>query len=135
MTAIFIDTSYLLALINSRDRYHTLANQVSRTLTASFVTSEAVLLELGNGLAKPPFRRLAVQAIIHLQNDKNTTIIPTTHSVFSAGFDLFQTRPDKAWGLVDCTSFIIMRQLGLADVLTTDHHFTQAGFNRLIPIA
>jgi predicted nucleic acid-binding protein len=33
---------------------------------------------------------------------------------------------------VDATSFIIMEQLGLQEALTTDHHFEQAGFIRLL---
>jgi predicted nucleic acid-binding protein len=33
--------------------------------------------------------------------------------------------------LTDCTSFIIMRELRISDVLTTDEHFTEAGFEVL----
>ena len=38
---------------------------------------------------------------------------------------------DKDWSLVDAASFIVMRPLGITEVLTTDHHFSQAGFVRL----
>jgi predicted nucleic acid-binding protein len=45
---------------------------------------------------------------------------------------LFQSRPDKEWSLVDCSSFVLMTQRGMSDALTTDHHFEQAGFVRLV---
>ena len=39
---------------------------------------------------------------------------------------------DKEWSLVDCASFVIMKQRGVTEALTTDHHFEQAGFVRLL---
>ncbi len=30
------------------------------------------------------------------------------------------------------SSFVLMQRLGLTEALTTDHHFTQAGFIRLL---
>lgn len=35
---------------------------------------------------------------------------------------------DKDFSLTDCTSFVVMKELGLTRALTTDHHFSQAGF-------
>ena len=38
---------------------------------------------------------------------------------------------DKHFSLTDCTSFVVMRELGLRRALTTDRHFSQAGFEAL----
>ena len=35
---------------------------------------------------------------------------------------------DKDFSFTDCTSFVVMQELGLAKALTTDRHFSQAGF-------
>ena len=43
----------------------------------------------------------------------------------------FFTWIDKEFSFTDCTSFVVMDELGLTRVLTTDRHFTQAGFERL----
>jgi predicted nucleic acid-binding protein len=45
---------------------------------------------------------------------------------------LLADRPDKEWSLVDCTSFVLMERRGLTEALTTDHHFEQASFVRLL---
>ena len=48
------------------------------------------------------------------------------------GLALFEARPDKSWGLTDCTSFVVMQRDGIRDALTSDHHFAQAGFRALL---
>jgi predicted nucleic acid-binding protein len=50
----------------------------------------------------------------------------------AAAWQLLARRPDKAWSLVDCASFIIMQERAITDALTTDHHFEQAGFTQLL---
>jgi len=47
-------------------------------------------------------------------------------------WQLLVDRPDKVWSLVDCASFVVMRQNRLIESLTTDPHFEQAGFVRLL---
>jgi len=44
----------------------------------------------------------------------------------------FAARPDTEWSLVDCLSFVVMKQRRLTQALTTDHHFAQAGFRALL---
>jgi len=45
---------------------------------------------------------------------------------------LLQSQTDKTYSLCDAISFILMRDRGVTDALTTDHHFEQAGFIRLL---
>jgi len=46
--------------------------------------------------------------------------------------ELYAERPDKGWSLTDCISFVVMRQQGITQALTGDHHFEQAGFTALL---
>jgi predicted nucleic acid-binding protein len=39
---------------------------------------------------------------------------------------------DKSWSFTDCSSFRVMASLDLQKALTTDVHFEQAGFARLL---
>ncbi len=43
-----------------------------------------------------------------------------------------RSRQAKEWSLVDCASFVFMGQRGILEALTTDHHFEQAGYVRLL---
>ena len=36
------------------------------------------------------------------------------------------------YSLCDAVSFVLMKQRGLREALTTDHHFEQEGFTRLL---
>jgi len=62
----------------------------------------------------------------------NSTVISLNQNLFDKGFAFYQTYQDKTWGLVDCVSFIVMRENGITDALTNDKRFQQAGFNPLM---
>jgi hypothetical protein len=47
------------------------------------------------------------------------------------GIQLYNSRLDKDWSLTDCISFVVMRERGITEALTGDHHFEQAGFTTL----
>jgi len=68
----------------------------------------------------------------NLENDFNTTIVSLTDELYNKAFELFRTRPDKEWGLVDCISFVVMEERNIVAALTADEHFIQAGFRALL---
>ena len=43
---------------------------------------------------------------------------------------LFKWR-DQSFSFTDCTSFVVMRELGIEKAMTTDRHFITAGFEIL----
>jgi len=45
---------------------------------------------------------------------------------------LFQSRPDKEWGLTDCVSFVLMEREGVTQALAADVHFRQAGLEAML---
>jgi predicted nucleic acid-binding protein len=103
--------------------------QVART---RMVTTEEVLLEVGNSLARLRFRPAAAQLLQSLTNDSQVEVEPINAAWFRRGLQLFEARPDKEWGLVDCVSFVVMQDRGITDALTSDEHFEQAGFIALL---
>ncbi len=44
---------------------------------------------------------------------------------------VFFRHRDKSYSFTDCTSFVVMKELKLKQVLTTDRHFRQMGFEVL----
>ncbi len=48
------------------------------------------------------------------------------------GGNIYEQRLDKAWSLTDCISLAVMKERGISDALTADHHFVQAGYRALL---
>lgn len=130
---IFVDTSFILALINERDQYHEQAQELSlRFEQAPLVTTVAVLLEIGNALAGN-FKKEAKAVISLLRNSNRVEVVEVDRALFEKALDVYEKFDDKTWGLVDCISFVSMRERGLTSVLTFDRDFTAAGFNLIVP--
>ncbi len=132
MNAIFLDTGYLIALINKRDNLHEVAVKASGKIHGPFLTVQLILIELANSLCLPHQRPLAIDIIRKLQGDPLTTIIPCTPERFDKAWELFVKRSDKSWGMVDCFSFSAMDEFGIKQALTFDEHFRQAGY--IVPL-
>lgn len=134
-SAAFLDTAYVYALVNTRDQWHERAVRWEQRLAAErrpLVTTEFVLMEIGDGLAAVRFRTHGVRVIQALQASPLMEIVPASASLFAAALALYRVRTDKNWGLTDCTSFLVMRDRGLSEALTGDDHFRQAGFRALL---
>ena len=132
MRAVFADAFYCVALINRADQHHTRAAAAARRLKAPVITTEWILAEFADALCASASRRLVPSFIRDLQQDPKVTIIPADSALFQRALGLYEIRPDKDWSLTDCTSFVVMQEQNLADALTADHHFEQAGFRALL---
>ena len=51
---------------------------------------------------------------------------------FEAAKGFFRRHADHGYSFTDCTSFIVMQELGLRDAITSDRHFNEAGFRGLL---
>ena len=126
--SFFLDTSFIIALINERDQYHQIANNLANYYDHSLlVTSDAILLEIANGLSRN-YKQEATQIVEYLLDADTVEVIHVTPKLFTQGFELYKNFQDKEWGLVDCISFVIMRNQNITHALSFDRHFQQAGF-------
>lgn len=132
MNVYLADTSFYIAAANPRDALHTATLQLARQLVGTIITTDFVLLEVGNWLSRSGDRSVFIRLMEQLEVDTDTQVIPATHNLFDLGFELYTRRPDKDWSLTDCISFVVMRQHNLTEALTADHHFEQAGFTALM---
>jgi predicted nucleic acid-binding protein len=135
MKQFFVDTSGWLALLNRTDALHTAATKIYRERFAAgwnVVMHDGILLEVGNGFASVRWRASVVSWKERLASSPQITVTPLTANLQEAGWRLYAARPDKDWGIVDCISFVLMREHGLSEALTADRHFEQAGFTKLL---
>jgi predicted nucleic acid-binding protein len=130
---LFLDTVFIQALLNRRDQYHDKAKTfVSRVRNAAEVwLTEAVLIEVGNALSVVNGTG-AIQFIEQCYCTENIRVVTVDTQLLTRAMQLYQTRPDKTWGLTDCISFVVMEDQGLMDAVTADIHFVQAGYRALL---
>ena len=67
-----------------------------------------------------------------LASSPDARIVEPTQELFDRGVELFSQRLDKEWSLTDCISFVVMADEEIAEALTGDRHFEQAGFRTLL---
>lgn len=125
---LFVDTGYIIALINENDNHHRQALRLAEKHNGwPLVTTDAVLLEAGNALSRIARRQCSL--LIHaFQEAEEMTLVHMNPVLFKQAVKLFDRYQDKTWGLVDCLSFVVMREMQISTALTFDHHFAQAGF-------
>ncbi len=135
MTPVFLDTSGLIAVVNTDDQWHDLAEAVWHDLVASpapLLTTSLVLIEIGDGLSRIEHRPLALQLRDRLLASTRVEVIQTSPADESRAWELFVQRHDKEWGVTDCASILAAQDRGVLEVFSADHHFEQAGFRLLL---
>jgi predicted nucleic acid-binding protein len=132
---VFLDTSGLIALIRRKDTMHRQATRVFAQFgdgNTPLVTSEWVLAEFLASAARPLLREAAIAVTDELRDSSLALVVASGRRSFAAALDLFRSRPDKEWSLVDCSSILICETRRVRRVFTHDHHFKQAGLDTLL---
>jgi len=132
MTGYFADTHYYLALVSRDDVDHGRAPELSRRLPGRMVTTAWVITELADAFSASAQRGAFLDLLRRLRANPILTIVPPTQELFDRAIELYAARQDKDWSLTDCISFVVMRDQGIREALTGDHHFEQAGFRILL---
>ena len=129
MRSVFADTFYFIAQLNPADEAHAKARAFTDEYEGRLVTTEWVLVEVGDAFSRGPNRTRFVDFFQLLPRMSDLSIVSVD---LADGFELFANRLDKEWSLTDCLSFVAMQQTGITEALTGDHHFEQAGFVALL---
>ena len=135
MPTVLVDTAAWIALVNTRDELHSRAEQTMADLrrrNVSLITTEFVLLEVSNALCTSAWREKGVKLIDGLRSLADLQIVAADSTLLADGWQLYRNRLDKEWSLTDCTSMIVLQRERIDQVFTSDHHFEQAGFMKLL---
>jgi hypothetical protein len=133
--SVFLDTNGWLALLHSKDVNHAQAVHVWLDLGArgyDIVLTDWVIAETGNGLARTRIRHLIADAVDRIWHSPKVDVVMVDRTLVTKAVDFYRQHTDKSWGLVDCYSSVVMHERGITDAFTSDIHFEQAGFTRLL---
>lgn len=131
---IFVDTGAWVALAVATDRNAEAARAFHRgvqrgehgaVLTTDYVLDEtATLVRMDAGV------EAATDTVRPVLESRSATVVWIDPTHFEAALDLFDHHRDKRWSFTDCTSFVVMRDLGIERAFAFDRNFEQAGFDR-----
>jgi len=129
---MFLDTSGLHVIFHSKEKEHeaavSLFGGAGPKLTHSYILTELVALAIARGLS----RAGVLSFVRSLLAQPEVQVVWVDQRLHLEAMELLEHRPDKSWSLCDAVSFVLMSQHRVTDALTTDHHFEQAGFVRLL---
>jgi predicted nucleic acid-binding protein len=129
---MLLDTSGLLCYYHAGEALHTEAvafvKSAPRLLVHSYVLAEFVSLCHARSLNRVRVLKFAVD----LMDNEEVEVVWVDNALHRAALSLLRQRLDKTYSLCDAVSFVLMRQESLTEALTTDRHFEQEGFVRLL---
>lgn len=129
---MLLDTSGLLCLHFSAEPLHTQAcvmyQKATIRLTHNYIIAEYVAL--ANARRFP--RTFVLNFVVDLLGNPDIETVWVDESIHRAAVELLTLRQDKTYSLCDAVSFVLLRQRGMTEALTTDRHFEQEGFVRLL---
>lgn len=132
---MFVDTAFWVSFINPEDRNYEFTQHLAKKYElAGWVTTDAVLWETLSFYSRfsPAIRVSVAETLEALYSESHIAIVTGGKNWLIAATEFYRKRPDKHWSGVDCFSMLVMESKAIQDVLTTDHHFKQAGFNALM---
>ncbi len=129
---MLLDTSGLYSYFDKDDSFHDKAvghfDAANSMLINDYVLAEFIPLCLVRGLNREKTLAFVEEILLSPFIEK----IWTTERHYLAALNLLKTRADKNYSLCDAASFILMREYKIIEALTTDKHFEQEGFVRLL---
>ncbi len=132
MDRLFVDTSAWFALVNRDDPEHRAVSGTLRDFHGRLVTSNVVFDETVSLCLYRLGHALAEKVGATLLDPRITDLVHVTADDESEAWRLFLERPDQRYSFTDCTSFVLLRRLGLRRVAALDEDFRREGFE-LVP--
>jgi hypothetical protein len=132
--AVFLDTSAIYAYINLKDPDHPAVTKAVSECKGKLVVSNYVFDEIVTLVSARLGHAAALQVGTILMNAVQIERAWITQRDEMNAWTLFRDRPDKHYSFTDCTSFVLMRRLGLKKYVALDDHFRQEGFSSVIAL-
>jgi predicted nucleic acid-binding protein len=119
----FVDTGAWVALFVEVDAQHHAARAWINSNRDRLITSDYIVDEVLT-LIQARFRRqTAIRAGQVLFGQDLAGLIQLTNRDKQRAWEMFRSHSDKGWSFTDCTSFALMKRLGVSIAFAFDRHF------------
>ena len=119
---MLLDTSGLLCLHHRAELFHEQAREFYQA-APRYVTSNYVLAEYVALATARRFPRQLTLAFVADLLKSDIEVVWVDEALNDRAITLLLERQDKSYSLCDGVSFVLMRQYGITEALTTDRHF------------
>jgi uncharacterized protein len=134
VTSLFLDTSYLIAALNPRDRNHETAVALKPVLEQDApLTTNHVLGECWTFARRRFGHDAAVRLVDALRRSDRYLIVHVSMELERSALEWLRQHDEREYSFVDAVSFEVMRDNNILDALAFDRDFHAAGFRTLVP--
>ena len=130
---IFVDTGFLIAIINKDDKYHPEAirtyqkiKELARKRLVELIYTDYIFDEVMAFLVS---RSVTHSTIVEYGNNLRKSqlfqFIFISETMYDESWKMFKKYQDKQWSFTDVTSFYVMETFGITYYLSYDEHFEQ----------
>ena len=130
---IFVDTGAWFASVIPTDPDHAAAHAWLAANTSSLLTTDYVVDETLTLLRARGERTRALLLGAKFFASEFAVIHKISEAQIALAWRVFEHFADKDWSFTDCTSKVVIEQLGIAEAFAFDHHFKQFGTVQVVP--
>ena len=128
---VFVDTSAWVGLFVEKDQHHADAVKAFEALeedAPDLVTTDYVIAETVTRIRRQASHRSAAGVWDRLEGGESARIVEVDATHRRAARRFFGKYDQLELSLVDCVSFVVMKELGIEEAFTFDEDFRKAGY-------
>ncbi len=131
MNRIFVDTSAFIAVFDKDDDLHSEAlrlfdeikNKKIQMVVTDYILSESITTAMARA-----GHRIAVTVGEFILGSHVVDFIWLDKPLKLKAWEFFKKYSDKQYSFIDCTSFVVMKEMKVNHFFAFDDHFVKAGF-------
>jgi len=130
--SVFVDTGAWFAAAVTGDPDHEKARALFASNTRPLLTTDYIIDKLLTLFVVRGHKHKAKRWLRKVLWNGGVDVEHINQSDFDEAIKIFDDFNDKEWSLTDCTSYVVMRRLGVTSAYSFDAHFQQFGFVHVI---
>lgn len=130
---IFVDTGAWYALAVPSDVDHRQAKCFLATIDEPLITTDYIVDELLTLFTVRGEKAKGIEWRHDVLEKGGVRLERVTETDFAEAIEVYEQFADKEWSFTDCTSFAVIKRLGIGRAFSFDHHFRQFGIIAVVP--
>ena len=130
--SVFVDTGAWFAIADKSDQFHHHAKSHLKKIVENgdgITTSNLVIHETAMLLARRLSKHAAIQFLDLVAKDENVVVLQSDAAIEQDAYEVFRKYDEHDFSIVDCVSFVLMKNFEIKRTFTFDKHFKTMRFS------